>query len=122
MKSARNLLFHMFSQEKVVLKGCTTGNIELNDFVLVRNDLKNINSIEDLVKYGEQVHTGTMKWVQTCSDEEYDRTISTFFGDKKPFQLHLHTMEHFIHHRGQFYIYLRTLGIEPLFVFSGNPP
>jgi len=120
MMPARDLLFHMFSQEKVMLKGCKTGKIEVDDFRWVAEDLKAIGTVEDLATYGEQVHAETNNWVQTCSNEEYNRTIHTFFGELKPFQLLLSAKEHLIHHRGQFYVYLRMLGIQPLFVFTGE--
>ncbi|MBI4484064.1 MAG: hypothetical protein HY652_14405 [Acidobacteria bacterium] len=29
--------------------------------------------------------------------------------------------EHLVHHRGQLYVYLRLLGIEPVFVWTGEP-
>jgi hypothetical protein len=38
-----------------------------------------------------------------------------------PEKLLLSALEHMLHHRGQLYVYLRLMGIEPVFVWSGEP-
>lgn len=121
MWNARDLVFHMFSQQKVMLGGCRTGKIEVQDFVEVKKDKADLKSARDLAQYGEQVHREMDEWVRSCSQEEYQRPIEAFFGHLTPFQALAAAEEHLIHHRGQLYVYLRLMGIEPLFVFTGEP-
>lgn len=121
MWTARDLVFHMFSQEKVMLGGCQMGKIEIQDFVEVEKDKAELKTVEDLARYGEQVHREMDEWVKSCGREEYRRTIEAFFGQLTPIQALASAEEHLIHHRGQLYVYLRLMGIEPLFVFTGQP-
>jgi uncharacterized damage-inducible protein DinB len=118
MMSVRELCFHMFAQEKVLLSGCAKGTIEEKDFASVDNEMVEIDTVDDLVRYGEEVHRATNDWVAQASDEEYNKTVRTFFGDVTPFMLISGAMEHMLHHRGQLYVYLRLLGVEPPDVFG----
>jgi uncharacterized damage-inducible protein DinB len=118
MMSARELAFHMFAQEKVLLNGCRKGTIEEKDFADVDSEIAEMDTPADLVAYGEKIHAATNDWATSASDEEYGRTVKTFFGDTTPFMLISGSMEHVIHHRGQLYVYLRILGVEPPDVFG----
>ena len=121
MFTARELIFHMFSQERAMLAGCQRGELVLDDFSSVQADLPAMKTVKDLARYGEQVHAETNQWVKRCSDAEYERPVKTFFGAVMP-PLHLISggYDHLLHHRGQFYVYLRLVGITPVFVFTGE--
>jgi len=121
MYTARELVFHMFSQERSMLIGCKRGELILDDFKSVYADLPAMKTVDDLIRYGEQVHLETNEWVTNCSDADYERPVKTFFGPVMP-PMHLISggYDHLIHHRGQLYVYLRLLGIKPVNVFTGE--
>jgi uncharacterized damage-inducible protein DinB len=116
-----DLAFHMFSQEKVMLIGCRTGKMALREFEQVKNDKQGLKTIEDLVLYGEAIHQETSRWLAAASSEDLAKPVETFFGPSTPEKLLASALEHMLHHRGQLYVYLRLLGIEPLFVWTGEP-
>jgi len=119
--TARELVFHMFSQERAMLAGCKRGELLLEDFKSVYADLPAMKTVDDLARYGERVHAETNEWVTSCSDAAYERPVECFFGPVMP-PLHLISggYDHLIHHRGQLYVYLRLLGIKPVNVFTGE--
>lgn len=121
MMTAFDLVFHMFSQEKVKLGACTGGRLSLEDFRRVESDKHALQSIEDLARYGEEVHATASRWMRSASEAEVGKTVQTFIGPSTPEKLLLSALEHILHHRGQLYVYLRLMGIEPVFVWSGDP-
>ncbi len=121
MMTAFDLIFHMFSQEKVMLIGCRTGKVALKEFRLVEEDKKALGTIEDLARYGERLHRETSDWLRAAAPAERVKPVETFFGPSTPEKLLLSALEHIFHHRGQLYVYLRLLGIEPVFVWTGEP-
>jgi len=121
MMTAFDLVFHMFSQEKVMLGACTSGTLALDDFRQVESDKNALQTIEDLTRYGEEVHKATAQWTRSASKDELTKTVRTFIGPSTPEKLLLSALEHIFHHRGQLYVYLRLMGIEPVFVWSGEP-
>ena len=121
MMTAFDLVFHMFSQEKVMLGACTSGMLSLEDFRQVESDKRALQTIEDLARYGEEVHAATSRWIKSASEAELRKTVQTFVGPSTPEKALLSALEHILHHRGQLYAYLRLMGIEPVFVWSGEP-
>jgi uncharacterized damage-inducible protein DinB len=121
MMTAFDLVFHMFSQEKVMLVGCRTGKIALQEFRVVEDDKVRLRTMEDLARYGEAVHRETNQWLALASAVDFARPVETFFGPSTPEQLLWSALEHMFHHRGQLYVYLRLMGIEPVFVWTGAP-
>jgi len=121
MMTAFDLIFHMFSQERVMLVGCVTGELAMSEFQAVQKDKENLQTIEDLARYGEAVHCETSQWLFSAPAAELVKPVETFFGPSTPEKLLLNALEHIFHHRGQLYVYLRMLGIEPVFVWTGEP-
>lgn len=118
MMSAKDLIFHMLSQERVMLKGCKTGKLVVDDFNEVMSDLDALKTPEDLAAYGEKIHAETNDWVSKASEQDQDKVVDAFFGKIPAWMLLVAAEEHMIHHRGQFYVYLRMVGAEPPFVFG----
>jgi uncharacterized damage-inducible protein DinB len=116
-----DLAFHMFSQEKVMLIGCRKGKVLWKDFERVEDDRRGLGTIEDLVRYGEAIHQETSRWLAAASREDLEKAVETFCGPSTPEKLLASALEHILHHRGQLYVYLRLMGIEPVFVWTGEP-
>jgi len=121
MMTAFDLVFHMFSQERVMLVGCKIGSLDLEEFRKVEQDKAPLRSIEDLALYGETVHSETSDWLSRCGSDGIIKPVSTFLGPSTPEKLLYSALEHIVHHRGQLYVYLRLMGMEPVFVWTGEP-
>ncbi len=121
MMSAFDLIFHMFSQERAMLVGATTGELLLVEFATVEQDKKALATIEDLARYGEQVHGQTRDWLSGVPEDQFRKPTKTFVGLSTPERLLHNALVHMCHHRGQLYVYLRLMGIEPVFVWTGEP-
>ncbi len=113
MLSVSDLVFKMFSQEKVLLIGCRTGRLTEEHFLLIESDTIEIQSLGDLVGYGERVHHDTNLWVKSVSPQELRKSVATFFGTSTPEKLLLMALEHLVYYRGQLWTYLKMLGIRP---------
>ncbi len=61
MMTAFDLIFHMFSQERVMLVGCVTGKLALKEFHVVEEEKKDLQTMEDLARYSEEIHRGTSR-------------------------------------------------------------
>lgn len=121
MMTSFDLVFHMFSQERVMLVGCKAGRLDLEEFRKVEQDKAPLRRIEDLARYGEAVHSETSAWLARCGSDDLIKPVSTFIGPSTPEKLLYSALEHIVHHRGQLYVYLRLMGIEPVFVWTGEP-
>ena len=104
-----------------MLAGVTTGELLFAEFAIVEHDKANLKTIEDLARYGEQVHGQTRSWLCAASEDEFRKPVKTFLGPSTPERLLHSALVHMFHHRGQLYVYLRLMGIEPVFVWSGEP-
>ena len=120
MMSAFDLIFHMFSQERAMLVGATTGELRFAEFAVVEQDKAHLKTIENLTRYGEQVHEQTRSWLSAASEDEFRKPTKTFLGPSTPEWLLHSALVHMYHHRGQLYVYLRLMGIEPVFVWTGE--
>lgn len=88
MMTTFDLVFHMFSQEKVALGACTSRKLSLEDSRQVESDKNARQTIEDLARYGEEVHAATSRWMRSASEAELRKTVQTFIGPntaEKPF-------------------------------------
>jgi uncharacterized damage-inducible protein DinB len=121
MMTAFDLIFHMFSQERAMLAGATSGELLLAEFGAVEQDKAILKTIEDLARYGELVHGQTRDWLSMVSEDQFRKTTKTFLGPSTPERLLHSALVHMFHHRGQLYVYLRLMGIEPVFVWTGEP-
>jgi uncharacterized damage-inducible protein DinB len=121
MMSAFDLIFHMFSQERAALVGAVTGELRFTEFAAVEADKTGLRTIEDLARYGEQVHQETRNWLSAVSETGIRKPVKTFIGPSTPEKLLHSALVHMFHHRGQLYVYLRLMGIEPVFVWTGEP-
>jgi uncharacterized damage-inducible protein DinB len=121
MLTTFDLIFHMFSQEYVMFRACLTGRLKLEDFREIENAKADLHTIEQLAQYGEKVHSETSRWLADATRDELSGPIETFAGPSTRGKALQSALHHMLHHRGQLYVYLRLMGIEPIFVWTGEP-
>lgn len=96
--------------EKAYMRG-----IGLSDWVYTQT-YKDVTSKDGLMKACEETRGETLELWSKISEERL-KTVETdpFFGQspQSHFDRLFYALENEIHHRGQAYIYLRLLGVEP---------
>ena len=106
------LMNHMMLGEWAIGEAALTG-------AFPREEMKEFNDTAELIAAYDKQHDGLSERFAALTPEQLDEIIQPFGPDKKrprrEFIGILH--EHEIHHRGQLYVYLRSLGctVPPLF-------
>jgi uncharacterized damage-inducible protein DinB len=101
MMNAFDLIFHMFSQERAMLAGATSGELLFVEFGTVEHDKTALTTLEDLARYGEQVHGQTRGWLSGVSEDQFRKPTTTFLGPSTPEKLLHSALVHMFHSRGQ---------------------
>ena len=110
--SLGELLHHLYEAEWGLVEAALTG-------VFPKTGLPKQTDTAELVKAFGASHESLIPKIAALTPEQLAEEVAPFGPDKKMSRmtlLHL-SHEHEIHHRGQLYVYLRTLGctIPPLF-------
>jgi len=113
VRSVKELVAHIYQLERVFARAAKKGALEEGDFVQEGERVKALKTVQDLLNYGKEAHQEAMQIAGSLTEEDMQKTVKCFFGDMKPFLLFSSAYDEHWHHRGQLYVYLRLLGIEP---------
>lgn len=83
---------------------------------VIENRYDDISTKDELLRACENVRKKTLEWWGNITiDRLLQEEVDPFFGDapQRHYDRLIYTLENEIHHRGQGYIYLRLLGIDP---------
>jgi uncharacterized damage-inducible protein DinB len=118
VKSVKELVKHIYSSEKVFTEGAKKGTITEADFKKAQFEIKTVN---DLLKLAKRVHQNTNRVARALTPAQMNKKVKCFWGDELPAWMCFTVSydEHW-HHRGQFFTYLRLMGVKPpdLYDFS----
>jgi uncharacterized damage-inducible protein DinB len=125
MRTAKELVTHMYAQMRFVTDGVPKGHIAYTD----ANDpaeMATIKNHDDLVRYAKESWEIADRKVKSLTDAQLEAIVQTEWGGLSfPGWVCIHIVydEH-LHHRGQLYAFLRQLGVEPPFLwdFEHNAP
>jgi uncharacterized damage-inducible protein DinB len=84
-----------------------------------------IRSRDDLVRFCRQCWDAADRAAKTVTDAQLQAMVKTPWGRDFPgFVMFTIVNDEFLHHRGQLYVYLRAMGVEPpmLWDFGHNEP
>ena len=109
--SLKELVHHIYANEKVFAQGVAKGFISEEDF---KKENRKHGSIKSLLDYAKSVRKNTNLIAKKLTDKQLKRKVKTFWGAPLPAFICFTAFydEHW-HHRGQLYTYLRLLGIKP---------
>jgi len=109
--SVKELVSHIFANEKVFASGAKNGSISEDDF---RKESKEFKNLKSLINYAKKVHQNTNRIAKSLTGKQMKKKVKTFWGDQFPAYTCFFILydEHW-HHRGQLFTYLRLLGIKP---------
>jgi uncharacterized damage-inducible protein DinB len=109
--SIKELVCHIYTNEKVFAEGAKKGVITQDDF---KKGYCQAKSIDDLLKFAKKVHQNTNRIAKKLTPAQMKKNVKVFWGDQFPAWICFSSVhdEHW-HHRGQLFTYLRLLGIKP---------
>ncbi|MFQ6003255.1 MAG: DinB family protein [Candidatus Zixiibacteriota bacterium] len=117
MMSVKELIHHMFANERVAAQGAKKGSITEEDYK--KEGEREFKNLQDLINYAEEVHEEANQIAGSLTDEDMKKKVENFFGmEYYPFLCFSDNCDHHWHHRGQLYVYLRLMGIKPPFLYD----
>jgi len=123
MRTPKELVVHWYGMSlRAVLEGAARGRIEDLDEPSI---VARIKTKAELLAYCKECWDVSTRAVGQLTDEKLAATVETPWGTSFPGTMCLGiALDESLHHRGQFYAYLRALGAEPpnMWDFKGNAP
>jgi uncharacterized damage-inducible protein DinB len=120
MRTPRELIFHLYAQEKSVAEAVRQGRFTLEaanasnpEDPSAAAPLKALATVGEAVAFARDCHSAADEIVKALSEEDVARTVESPFGNYPGWQYFLFAYDEHWHHRGQLYSYLRLLGKEP---------
>ncbi|MFX0091115.1 MAG: DinB family protein [Candidatus Hodarchaeota archaeon] len=119
--SITDLPIHIYMATLVFTAGILKGEFNNEDYSLIPFDSENIKSAVEIVEFGKKVKDYARDALEKFTEADLDKeiTYNCWGGFKMTGARSLHILhEETIHHRGQLFVYLRSLGIEPPFIYG----
>lgn len=119
MRTAKELVTHMYAQMRYVAEGIPKGHTQYNG-EQDKEAIATIKTRDDLVRYAKESWTFADRIVKSLTDAQLQATVQTEWGGMSfPGWIIVSIMydEH-LHHRGQLYTFLRQFGVEPPFLWD----
>jgi uncharacterized damage-inducible protein DinB len=120
MRSPRELVFHVYSQEKLLAEAARSGRFTLQAANGSNPEdesnaavLKALVTVNDTRRYAEACHQAAETVFRAMSEDEIARPVESPMGTYPAWQYFTFAYDEHWHHRGQLYTYLRLLGKEP---------
>ena len=128
MRSPRELVFHIYTQEQLLAEAARQGRFtpELATGSTPEDPsaaaaLNNLRTVADLLAYVDQCHRAAEQIFGAMSDDDVARPVESPFGTFPAWQYFAFAYDEHWHHRGQMYSYLRLLGKEPPMLYDYQP-
>ena len=125
MRSPRELVFHMYAQERILARAAKQGSFTMEAAALsspeneaVWPELGAIHTVRELAAFAEDRHQEAESIVNGMTEEEVARTVESPFGAFPAWRYFAFASDEHWHHRGQLYTYLRLLGKEPPMLYD----
>src|SRR5258708_30832451 len=128
MRTPRALIFHIYSQEKVLAEAAQRGQFTMEAASLSNPEdpaaapaLKALVTVADLQAYADACHQASGRIFETMSEDEIARSVESPIGNYPAWAYFNFAYDEHWHHRGQLYTYLRLLGKEPTMLYDYQP-
>ena len=128
VRTPRELIFHIYSQEKILAEAARVGRFDAEaaqrsspEDALARDELASLTTTSALKEYADACHQSAMGIFRAMSDEALARRVESSYGAFPAFVYHQFAYDEHWHHRGQLYTYLRLLGKEPPNLYDYGP-
>jgi uncharacterized damage-inducible protein DinB len=125
MRSPRELIFHIYSQEKILAEAASQGRFSMEAASGTSPEdgpgaaaCRTLITVGDARAYAEACHRAAEAIFRTLSDEDLARLVESPLGAHPAWQYFAFAYDEHWHHRGQLYAYLRLLGKEPPMLYG----
>ncbi len=125
MRTPRELIFHIYSQEKLLAEAAQGGRFTSAmagasnpEDAAAASALKGLVTVGDLVAYAETCHQAAEAIFRSMSEDEIARPVESPLGNYPAWAYFIFAYDEHWHHRGQLYSYLRLLGKEPPMLYD----
>jgi len=125
MRSPKELIFHIYTQEKVAVDVVRQGRFTMEDAnrsnpetEAVAAELKALATVTDVRAYADACHRLADKTFRAMSEQDLNRPVESPFGTYPASRYFDFAYDEHWHHRGQLYTYLRLLGKEPPMLYD----
>src|SRR5581483_4360923 len=105
MRTAKELLSHLFGQECALIEGIRNRRLAQADFEAIDKDGLNTKTVAELIAYAKNCHQRAKAALEQTTEEQITGNMDTFFGSYPGWQLAMFAYDEHWHHRGQFYTY-----------------
>jgi uncharacterized damage-inducible protein DinB len=125
MRTARELIFHIYAQEKLLAEAAQQGRFTMEaashsnpEDEAGGSALKALSTVSDARAYAEACHQAAEKIFRAMSEDDVARPVESPLGSYPAWQYFTFAYDEHWHHRGQLYTYLRLLGKEPPMLYD----
>jgi uncharacterized damage-inducible protein DinB len=125
MRTPKELIFHIYTQEKILAEAARQGRFTPEaadrsnpEFEGVALELKVLTTVSDVQAYADACHQAAEKILEAMSEEDLTRPVESPFGTYPAWRYFDFGYDEHWHHRGQIYTYLRLLGKEPPMLYD----
>ena len=125
MRTARELIFHIYSQEKILAEAAREGQFTAE--AAMRSspeepagvaEVQTLVTVNDLTNYAQQCHQAVQDIFSGMSEAELNRSVESPFGAYPAWRYFSFAADEHWHHRGQIYVYLRLLDRQPPMLYD----
>ncbi len=130
MRSPRELIFHIYTQEQVTAEAAALGQFTLEaanrsnpEDPSAASALATLGTVKEALAYAEACHAAAEAIFRSMPEGDLVRPVESPFGSYPAWRYCLFAYDEHWHHRGQLYTYLRLLGKEPpmLYDYENSP-
>jgi uncharacterized damage-inducible protein DinB len=125
MRTPRELIFHIYSQEKILAEAARQGRFTLEaanrsspENEAAASELNTLVTVRHVRMYAEACHQVGEDTLGAMSEDELSRPVESPFGTYPAWRYFAFAYDEHWHHRGQLYTYLRLLGKEPPMLYD----
>ena len=125
VRSPKEIIFHIYSQEKVTLDVVRQGRFTMEDAnrsspesEAAAGELKALATVADVRAYADTCHQLAAQTFGAMSEQDLNRSVESPFGTYPVWRYFDFAYDEHWHHRGQLYTYLRLLGKEPPMLYD----
>jgi uncharacterized damage-inducible protein DinB len=125
VRTAKELIFHIYAQEKILARAAQQGRLSGEDAAAsnpeaetVAAEVARLKTVEDVRKYAVACHEEADRTLRALSEEDLQRPVESPFGTLPAWKFFDFAYDEHWHHRGQIYTYLRLLGKEPPMLYD----
>jgi uncharacterized damage-inducible protein DinB len=125
MRTPRELIFHIYSQEKVLAEAAQRGeftadaaNASNPEEQAAASELGRLRTVDAAKAYAQACHDAAETIFRGMSDDDLARPVSSPMGSYPAWRYFSFAYDEHWHHRGQLYTYLRLLGKEPPMLYD----